>query len=231
MSTACPQGLFAVFSQVEDPRALRGIRHPLPAVLSCVVSGFLCGITSYKDLVDWLQKLPIDFAHFLGFKRRPPKADCIRALLSRIDPDQFERVLAAWIGGEIPLRSEGVPQGTSLDGKTLCGSARFEQRAAHLLSLVDHETRFVLSQIRMDPTTNEHKAALELLKTILLKDRVVTADAMFCHQDVCQTILDSGGDYLLSVKENQPALFQAISQEFAATPAVFSPLRTAAASA
>lgn len=46
--------------QVEDARELRGIRHPLPAI----VSGFLCGVTSDRDLVIWLNKLPIDFAHF-----------------------------------------------------------------------------------------------------------------------------------------------------------------------
>lgn len=228
MSTASPQGLFAALAQTEDPRALRGRRHPLPAILASVVCGFLCGITSYKDLVSWLHDLPIDFVHFLGFKRRPPKADCIREVLSRIDPNVLERVLSVWIVGEIPARPEGIPQGTSLDGKTLRGSARFEERAAHLLSLVDHQTRFVLSQIQMDPTTNEHKASLQLLRTLLLKDRVITADAIFCQSDVCQTILDTGGDYLISVKENQPALFRAISQEFAASPVVFSPLGTAA---
>lgn len=112
-------------------------------------------------------------------------------MLSRLDPDSLERLLIVWTGGEI--WPEGVPQVTSVDGKTLRGSARFEERAAHLLFLVDHETRFVLSQIQIDPTTNEHKAAQGLLKTILLKDRVITADAMFCHQDVCQTVLDSEG--------------------------------------
>ena len=224
MSIANPKGLFAALTQVEDPRSLRGRRHPLPAILAAVVSGYLCGKKSYKAIVDWLHDLPIDFSHFLGFTRWPPNSDCFRELFRRMDSDVLEQVLTTWVGGEIPARPEGIPQGTSLDGKTLRGSSRFEQRAAHLLSLVDHETRMVLSQIQMDPATNEHKAAMELLKTILLKDRVITADAMFCHRDFCQAVVDSGGDYLISVKANQPALFQAISQEFAAQPAAFSPL-------
>jgi hypothetical protein len=38
------------------------------------------------------------------------------------------------------------------------------QRALHLLSALDHQTGYVLNQTQVDPTTNEAKAALELLK-------------------------------------------------------------------
>jgi predicted transposase YbfD/YdcC len=67
-----------------------------------------------------------------------------------------------------------------------------------------------------------------VLKGLVLTGRVVTADAAFCHQDVCQTIVDSGGHYVLPVKDNQPQLLAAIESEFAAANAAFSPLPTAA---
>jgi predicted transposase YbfD/YdcC len=41
-------------------------------------------------------------------------------------------------------------------------------------------------------------------------------------------IVDSGGDYLVTVKDNQSTLHRAISQEFTAQNAVFSPLSAAA---
>ena len=66
----------------------------------------------------------------------------------------------------------------------------------------------------MPPTTNEHKAALTLLKAVVLKGRLVTADAIFCQRDLCQQIVDDGGDYLLVVKDNQPELKAAIEAEF-----------------
>jgi predicted transposase YbfD/YdcC len=58
----------------------------------------------------------------------------------------------------------------------------------------------------VDEKTNEHKAALELLKTIVLKNCVITGDAMFCQREICQQIIDSGGDYFVVVKDNQPNL-------------------------
>jgi hypothetical protein len=106
------------------------------------------------------------------------------------------------------------PQPVALDGKTLCKTLQSHGRSIHLLSLLDHQTGGVLRQLVMPPETNEHKAALEILKQIVLKGRVITGDAMFCQRDLCQQIVDSGGDYMFVVKDNQPALKAAISAEF-----------------
>jgi predicted transposase YbfD/YdcC len=83
--------------------------------------------------------------------------------------------------------------------------------------------------MRVDEKTNEHKAALELLRTLVMKGRVLVGDAMFCQREVCQAVLDSGGDYFLQVKDNQPTLLREIQQELTSSDAVFSPLRTARA--
>ena len=59
----------------------------------------------------------------------------------------------------------------------------------------------------------EAKTAVDLLKTIVLKGRLVTGDAMFCQRELCQQIVDSGGDYLFVVKDNQPELKAAAAIE------------------
>ena len=74
--------------------------------------------------------------------------------------------------------------------------------------------------------TNEAKAAIPLLKTLLLEGRVITGDAMFCNREICSQIIDSGGDYLVVVKDNQPDLKEQIAAEFRAG---FSPSRRTAA--
>ena len=85
---------------------------------------------------------------------------------------------------------------------------------------------FVLRQAEVPGKTNEHKTALELLKTLVLKGRLITGDAMFCQRDLCRQIVDDDGHYFFMVKDNQPELKQAIAAEF--QPA-FSPLYRAAA--
>lgn len=228
MPVACEGNLLTYLSQVPDPRGRKGRRHPLSAMLTAVVCGLLCGNRGYTSLVEWLHDLPVAVWHWMGYTRRPPKLDCFRDLLMKLDPAVLERVLSEWISEVVGV--EGDPEdvaGLSLDGKTLCGTLRPFSRAVHLLAAVDHHTGYVLSQCRVDDKTNEHKAALELLQTLVLNGRVVVADAIFCQRDLCQQIIDSGGDYFIAVKKNQEGLFREIRSEFAAKDAAFSPLRTA----
>ena len=108
---------------------------------------------------------------------------------------------------------ESLP-GVALDGKTLCGTLAAHERNVHLLSLFEQAVGGVLGQLAVDPTTNEAKAALDLLQTVVLEGRLVTGDAMFCQREVCQQVVDAGGDYLFVVKDNQPELKAAIAAEF-----------------
>lgn len=228
MSSACGGSLLTHLSQVPDPRGRKGRRHELPAMLTAVVCGLLCGNRGYESLVQWLHELPVDVWHWMGYTRTPPKKDCFRDLMIQLDPAVLEQALSTWIEEDLELSSDAEAlSGVSLDGKTLCATLRPFAKAVHLLSAVDHQTGCVLSQCRVDEKTNEHKAALELLKSMVLKGKVIVGDAMFCQRDLCQQIVDSGGHYLVAVKENQPTLLRDIQLEFAAQEAAFSPLRPA----
>lgn len=228
MSSACGRGLREFLSQVPDPRGRKGRRHSLSAMLTAVVCGVLCGARGYLGLVEWLHDLPVDVWHWMGYTRRPPKQDCFRDLLIKLDPATLEAALRSWIADDLQLSTDDQSlSAVSFDGKTLCATLRAFAPAVHLLSAVDHQTGHVLQQCRVSDKTNEHKAALELLKTLCVQGRVVVGDAIFCQRDLCQKVLDSGGDYLIAVKENQPGLLREIELEFAAQPAAFSPLYTA----
>jgi len=150
-----------------------------------------------------------------------------RYLLMALSAMQFERVLREWIerfSAAAATRDSLSP--VSIDGKTLCGTLQPHCRAVHLLSALDHQTGCVLSQINVDHKTNEAKAALLLLKDLVLQGRVITGDAMFCQREICQEILDRGGHYLFVVKDNQPTLHREIQAAFV-NEAAFSPLRAA----
>ena len=46
---------------------------------------------------------------------------------------------------------------------------------------------------------------------MVLQGRVVVGDAMFCQRELCQQVVESGGDDLFAVKDNQPTLLREIS--------------------
>ena len=221
-----PAGDLRTFmAQVPDPRGRKGTRHPLSAILTAVVCAVLCGANGYRPIVEWLHQQPVDFWHFLGFTRRPLQYGALRNLLMAISAESFEAAFAAWL--RATCHGDPSPeslQGVSIDGKVLRGSRALDQRALMLISAYDHDTAHVLQQCAVPSDTNEQKAGLELLKKLILTGRVITADAAHCQQETCQQIVDSGGHYVITAKNNQPTLTAMISSEFAALDAAFSPL-------
>ena len=199
-------------------------------MLTAVVCGLLCGNRGYTQLVEWLHGLPVAVWHWMGYTRRPPKLDCFRDLLMKLDPATLEAALAAWIHEALDLElSPEQLQAVSIDGKTLCGTLRPFASAVHLLAAVDHQTGCVLSQSRVAEETNEYITALELLRTLALEGRVIVGDAMFCQRELCQQVLDAGGHYLVAVKGNQARLEREIALELSVPDGAFSPLATAPA--
>jgi len=53
---------------------------------------------------------------------------------------------------------------------------------------------------------------LQLLKTLPLAGVVITGDAIITEKEVCRVIIDGGGNYLFTVKGNQPGLKSDISR-------------------
>jgi hypothetical protein len=190
-----------------------------------VVCSILQNCRGFEAIGEWLHEQPVDFWHRLGFRRTPPTASGLRKVLIKIDVDAFEQVLTRWITdvlGELPDREGPLP--LAVDGKSLRGTWDRFSGAVHLLTAIDQRTGCVLHQRPVPAETNEHKTSLPMLEDLVLTGRIVTLDAAFCQQDVCQTIVDSGGDYVIPAKDNQPTLQNAIASEFAAENAVFSPL-------
>jgi hypothetical protein len=190
-------------------------------MLASIVCAWLQGARGYVAISEWIHDQDVELWHLLGFTRRPPKKGAFRNLLMAIAPEHFEQAVQSWVASCLEAPQEAGPLApVAMDGKTLCGTLRSHERAIHLLSLLDQHTGCVLSQTRVDAKTNEAKAALVLLKSLVLKGRVITGDAIFCQREVCQQIIDQGGHYFFVVKDNQPTLKAAIAAEFTAA---FSP--------
>jgi predicted transposase YbfD/YdcC len=55
----------------------------------------------------------------------------------------------------------------------------------------------------------ELKVAQQLLAAVpALDGKTITADPLHCQKETARIILEKGGDYLLQIKANQPALLE-----------------------
>jgi len=183
-------------------------------MLAATISAILTGARGCEAIAEWVRAQETKVWHWLGFFRKPPCANTFRTLLQKLPPEALEEKLRAWIAAVLPQHSTAEPQPVALDGKSLCGTLAAHERCIHLLALFDHRTGGVLGQLAMPPTTNEHKAALTLLREVVQKGQLITADAIFCQRDLCQQVTAAEADYLLMVKDNQSELKAAIKAEF-----------------
>ncbi len=68
--------------------------------------------------------------------------------------------------------------------------------------------RLVLGQRAVEAESNEIQAIPPLLASRALSGALVSIDAIGCQKTIAKQIVGQGGDYLLAVKANQPALLE-----------------------
>lgn len=235
------QGLLEILQQVPDPRGREGQRHPLPAMLAAVVCAMFCGFHGLRPTVRWLALHGVDMWHLLGFRRKPPVRQTFANVLARLDPEFLERVLLEFVEqldlpeaapppaeekSPAPAGDHRHPEVEVWDGKYLRGTRGGEQRAEQLLVRMELALGRILSSRAVPRDTMESPVALELVRNLVLKGKLVVVDAAFCQRDFCQAVIVQEGDYLVTVKGNQPQLLRDVEQAFV-IPRSFSPLRRA----
>ena len=212
-----------IAKEVGDPRFDRGKRYPLSACLLLVWAGLLCGQENLNLIATWGKKLSADFLKILGFKRGiAPSKSTLYDLMPRLDPYELEVRLGDWaesvrveLNLECELPDEKKPlAGVAIDGKTLRGSKKQGALFSHLLSAVVHKIGITLFQVPVSHKTNEIPIMEHLLQELFLEGRVVTMDALLAQRDIAEQIIDSGADYLMNVKLNQPTLHNQIKDLF-----------------
>lgn len=214
MGATVEKSLFEVFGELPDPRHASGRRHSLAACLTLCAVAMLSGSRSLFAIAQWGRDHD-ELAEALGFKRKQRRWPCVSTLhylFKAIDVMKFEAALTAWM---LAQEAVGIQERIlNLDGKTLRGSQGDLVPGVHLLAAYAEQLGTALSQLRVDAKTNEHKAALELLKLIPFKGALITGDAIFTQKDLSQAIIDGEGDYFFTVKDNQPTLKQHILDAF-----------------
>jgi predicted transposase YbfD/YdcC len=72
----------------------------------------------------------------------------------------------------------------------------------------------VLAQEAVADKANEITTIPPLLDQLCLQDQIVTVDAMGCQTAIAAQIIAQGGDYVLALKANQPALLELVVDSF-----------------
>jgi len=201
---------------VEDRRDGRGRRYPLWLLLIVALLAKLAGVDDVQSLSEWAEQRQQELCALFGFARctMPVATTWARVFAGAVDVEGLNDVLARLLGPapeSVPRRGQLC---VALDGKTLRGTLTAGSLGTHLLALYIPSAGIVLAQVEIGSKANEISAAPRVLKAVDLRGMVVTGDAMFAQRELSLTIVAAGGDYLWSVKDNQPHLKEAIAVAF-----------------
>ncbi len=198
--------LYAHLAQLHDSRHARGIRYALVTVLVYIVLAKLAGEDRLYGISQWVRYRQTGLAEVFQLKKpRAPCANTYRNILGQaIDIDEFEQVVCQFFAGQ-PNAGQSIV--ITLDGKTLRGTISAGQtRGQHLLAAYLPAEGWVLFQIEVDRHENEIAVAPKVLKCLDLRGKIVTGDAMFAQRELSLQIVQAGGDYVWTVKDNQSDL-------------------------
>ena len=208
-ANACPLRFFTV---LPDPRAAN-VRHRLIDILVIALCAMICDADGWDDIEDFAKAKADWLVTFLDLRHGVPSADTFRRVISRLDPEAFERAFMQWMSAVVK-QSRG--RLLAIDGKRIRRS--FERGwdksgMAHLVSAFATHNGQTLAQLKTQDKGGELAGIKQLLGLIDLRDATVTIDAIGCQKAIARQITDAGGHYVLAVKDNQKTLHRKVRTE------------------
>ena len=208
--------LIDTLGEIPDPRRGNAQRHELLDILAIALVASVCGAESCVDFAEFAQDRETLLREFLRLKNGLPSHDTFSRVFRLLDPAAFGRAFEAFLD-DLGAAGDGV---LAIDGKTLRRSFdRAAGRSAlHVVTAFGTGARVAIAQRAVPEGGNETLAARALLETLALDGLLVSGDAMHAHEGTARVILDRGGDYLLALKANRPAMLREVEAFFADPP-------------
>ena len=208
------KSLFAFLLRVADTRKRKGKRYNLETLLALMVLAKLGGEDKPSGITEWVANRVEQLVEMKILSQ--PKAPChmtFRRLLSfTIPAEEMERLVAEYHRKQL---EEGAEIVLTIDGKTLKGTIPAgEMRGTHLLSVYVPDRGLVLIEAAVDRKENEIVVAPKILKQVNLSGAIVIGDAMHTQRNLSEQIVAAGGNYIWTVKSNQPRTEWAIEKLF-----------------
>ncbi len=220
--------LLKLFSSVPDGRSGQGRDHPVGAVLALAAAAVVAGMKGYMAIAGWVRDGPAPVLADLYLRAGacpapPPSKATIWRVITDADAEVFDATVGKWLmsglladpsgQGEAAGADGDDPEGLTpvrLDGKTVRGARDAAGNQRHLLAGRTAGSSVIAAQAEVGAKTNEVPMAKAVLSQTGVNGKLVTADALHTVKATAEFIREAGGEFVLPVKENRKALFDAL---------------------
>jgi predicted transposase YbfD/YdcC len=197
------ESLEEYFDGIETARDYYGYFYNLTETIMITVLGTFCGLKSLKQIQKWAEDERVRV--FLEEECAITEIPCyswFTQILGIIEPQSFNECFIKWslslVGGQTKNNT------ISFDGKTVRSTGKMQKytKPLHIVSGHLAELGITLGQKAVSDKSNEIPAVRELIELLDVKGCLIVADALNCQKETAKVIIENGGDYLLSVKDN-----------------------------
>lgn len=209
-------GIIDICKQIEDPRMNRKKVHKMETIIYVSIAAVICGAQSWNEIEEFGHAKFSFFKSKIPDLEQIPSHDTFNRFFSIIKPDYFELLFRNWVH-EICKEVKGV---VAIDGKLMRGPSKCDVEHTTgkegfklwMVSAWSAANGISLGQVKVDDKSNEITAVPLLIHALDLDDCIVTIDAMGCQQEITQTIIERGSNYIIALKKNKPKSYE-LAQE------------------
>jgi hypothetical protein len=191
--------------ELPEFRRAQALGYPLAGIISLIVMAMATGVRQGPDdLAKFADTLSQPQLRALGFRQdrrtlryRCPQKTTFTRVLAQVDAEVLQSVLLNW-----QRRLTGPIQ----DSLVIVDGKKMRHGGVEMVNATDGHGQY-LGGVMTQPESNEIPAARQVLRRLDLVGKIVLSDALHTQVETGQQILfEQGGDYLMTVKANQPTL-------------------------
>jgi hypothetical protein len=182
--------LIEYFRLLPDPRRINHNtrRHELLDIVIVTILAVTSGADTWVDAETFGKEKEVWLRQFLSLPNGIPSHDTFVRIFSILNPDAFHSCFTKWVKSVRKITKGEV---VAIDGKTVRRAHTKDGKPPHIISAFATANGVTLGQLQVDEKTNEITEIPKLLKTLFLKNCIVTTDAMGCQREIAQKIVEN----------------------------------------
>lgn len=148
----------------------------------------------------------------MAFPNGVPSVSTMSRVLAAVDEEMVSLALINWIGEISNTRGIHI----AIDGKGLRAAASKvrNEKTPYILNAIDTASKLVIGQLVIQEKTNELTAIPEIVEILEIEGSTITIDAIGATEKIMNVIHDNGGEFVLQIKKNCPALYDELMELF-----------------
>ena len=189
------------------------IKYLLSEVLLLCIVAILSNCREYDQIEEFGKNELAWLRRYYPYKNGIPPAITIARIISLVNPKELNNAYSILISALVKNNSN---KHIAIDGKVISGYSKHHPNNDTFVNVSAYITDdgITLAQVSGGNNKGEIRCLEEILDFIDIDGALITLDAGLSFQSIARKITNKGGNYVLSVKKNNPKLFDDIEKVF-----------------